>query len=171
MTFLFITSAIGFYWEIAISVISLLYGQNKNIRITFSLTAASLALWIYGDFFYSTNLINYISPILGIRLAHAGAVFIPILYVHFIWSLTKKKIPKKIIMSLYSVSIVLFILLIFSNFLISNAVYLPNEGRLQITTNFGYDLFVYYLLGALIYAYVLLFKQYKKSKDFQKVQI
>lgn len=171
MNFLFVTSFIAFYWGVGISVFVLLYGQNKSTRITFGLIAESLTLWIYGDFFYFTNAINYFTPTIWLKIVHTGAVFIPPLFIHFIFSVIKKKISKRTLIILYGVSVILLLLLIFTHLFIQNVEYIQIENRINVKTNIFYDFFVYYLLASLIGCYIILFKEYKTARDYQKAQI
>lgn len=171
MNFLFVTSVVAFYWGIGISIFVLLYGQNKYTRMTFGLIAVSLTLWTYGDFFYFTNTINYLTPTIWLKVAHAGAVFIPALFIHFIFSVIKKKLSKNKLIIFYGLSFILLMLLVFTNLFIQNVEYIPLESRISVKTNISYDFFVYYLLSALIGCYIILFKEYKNVRDYQKAQI
>jgi len=68
------------------SILGLLYTKNRKSKInqTFALFCLSAAIWSYSYYFWQTaNDINW-ALFFWLRFLMAGAIFIPIFYLHFI---------------------------------------------------------------------------------------
>ena len=171
MNFLFVTSVIAFYWGMAISIVVLLKGQRKSTRITFGLIAAFLSFWVYCDFFYFTDVLRYLSACTLLKIAHSGAVFIPALFIHFIASIIREKLSKKILIPLYTLSGILWFSFFFTDLMVKEVIYFPILNKLDVTTGLFYNIFIYFLFSSLVIGYIMLFRKYKYAKDYLKAQI
>ncbi len=70
-----------------------IYLQNTRspLYLRCFLFSSTVSLWAFGYFLTLIDVLNYSSALMSSRLSHAVAAFIPITYLHFVWTLLKRK--------------------------------------------------------------------------------
>lgn len=162
MTFLFVSSVIAFVFDFLLGIFVFLKNPRKRLNIIYALFLIFYSLWIFSDFFYNTRLIDFLDPTLTVRISHIGAVFIPVLFLHFVFEVTKKDYSKLYFIILYSVSAVFEILNIFTPYFISSVSYIQDKDYLEVIVGPAYYVFLIAILIISFYCYYYLIR-YRKS--------
>ncbi|MFC1571299.1 histidine kinase N-terminal 7TM domain-containing protein [Candidatus Margulisiibacteriota bacterium] len=171
MSLLFITSVLSIIFNVSIGVFVFLKNRRSITNIVFSLFILGIALWIFGDIFYFTGLINIASPVFWVRLAHIGAVFTPALFVHFIYAFTQYKFSRKFLFSLYLGSFGLLLINIFTPYFIAAVEYNPALREINVSAGPFYAVFLLMIVVLLFHSYGVLIRRFRESQGHLTEQI
>ncbi len=149
------------------------YTKNpkKSINRTFGIFCFFTAFWSYFYFFWQISTSEK-NALLWSRLLMAGAIFIPISYLHFVFSFTqetKKNIVKIVLFVGYLVSF-FFFLSDFTPWFVANVKpilnfkFWPSAGPLYLP-------FLFLWFFGAVYSIILLFRDYKRSSGVKKSQL
>jgi putative nucleotidyltransferase with HDIG domain len=146
-----------------VSIACLIYvlqsNRQKNITLSFSFFGLSVALWSIGYFFWSVSSTQGLA-LLWSRIFMAGAIFIPISSIHFIFSLIGSLNSKKRFLIFSYIIALLFLVFDFTPYLVSSVSqklqfdYWPNPGFLL-------HFFIIIFIGSFFYSCFLFYKYYK----------
>ncbi|OGY43700.1 MAG: hypothetical protein A2731_03725 [Candidatus Buchananbacteria bacterium RIFCSPHIGHO2_01_FULL_39_8] len=166
VTFLFVIASFG------VGIFSLLKNpKSKVVRLWFLMSLAS-GLWS-GFFLLTLSAIEKgiaDKVILYSNILHAGAAFIPILFIHFVLALLYKEKNYKIFLAIGYILALIFSILSFTKYIIAGAAptsyfpLWPTIGSLYIL------MVVYFWIYAFASIYFL-FKGYKESDGIVKKKI
>ena len=169
-----ISGFINFLVSLVISFLVFTKRRTKS-NIIFSILTFSTACWSFGYWRWLSEYSNYTLVIFWLKFLTVGSIWIPILFVHWISSLSKEviesRINKIILFSSYSAGILFSLLTIFTDLMVKNAeqklsfIFWPNAGSFYIF----YIVFVY--LTLVFYAGLLLIKYYIKSSGVFRNQL
>ncbi|MCD6227978.1 MAG: hypothetical protein J7K17_00670, partial [Candidatus Omnitrophica bacterium] len=143
----------------------LVYFRNRKGKVnkSYALISLSVAIWSYGLFFCFVS--SGISALYWARFLHIGAIFIPITFFYFVLTLLKIVNQKKKILTLGLIASL--ILLIFdSTSLLIKEIQPKFNFRIWPVPGIIYPLFLLFFFIYIVYAWILVFKQYRKSSDF-----
>ena len=105
----------------ALAIFTYLKGKEKRVNQTFALYSVATALWAGAEAFSIITSDRNLSLFLW-RLNHVGVIFIPVFFIHFVYSLLEIKGKKKrIVVICYLISIV-FLIFDFTKLLILEVV-------------------------------------------------
>jgi signal transduction histidine kinase len=155
--------------SLALGAFVYLRGKDKIPNITLGLFAATLALWCFGQLM--GEILTHRGLILfWTRVGIAGAVFIPVFFLHFILSfLSKTSEKKRTIQFIYALGI-LFLLLDFTPLFVADVgpvpgfAYYPKPGPV-------YPFFAIFVLACFIYGFVHLFLACRHSMGSKRNQL
>ncbi len=161
----------GLFIAISSSILSIfiLFKAKNKIHFVWALFCLSVVLWGIGVFEIGIKT-NQSLALFWWKFSYIGVIFIPILYLHFIFEFLKRK-NKIIIYSLYLFSLLFLFLDIFTDFFIKKTSLLFDKIYYITNPTFFYDLFVCFFFLIVIYAIFILNKAQKNSQGHLKNQI
>jgi len=147
------------------------YFKNRKSKINqlFALFCLSVAVWSYAYYFWPGAADKKIA-LLSFQLLHIGAIFIPIVYLHFILVWLNLYKEKKAILKLGYLASFILSCFVFTPLFIKDMVpklsfkYWGEPGIL-------YHFFLFIFLTYAFYAFYLLLKAYQKSLGTRRKQI
>lgn len=166
-----LSSIFAFILGLSLCIFTYLKDPNSPIHRLFSLFLLCLCLWIFGDFFYLTPLIQYLSPLTGYKVSHIGATLTPCLYLHFIFHYTRVTKYKILLTLNYSLSILLLITNLFSTQFFKSIAYSTGAYYLEIELGPLYNLFIFQVIINACLGLIFAMKQYKKNNGLFKEQM
>jgi signal transduction histidine kinase len=155
--------------SLALGIFVFLKGANKIPNRTLALFSASLALWCLGQFMGGRVAAKELI-LLWTRTGIAGAIFIPVFFLHFILSLVERDGKEKnLIYSVYGIGIIFWISNFTSLFVaevgpVLNLSYYPRPGAL-------FPFFAIFVLVCFAYGFFRLLSAYKDSSGVKRNQL
>jgi len=146
------------------------YFRNRNsvVNRTCLFLALSIGIWSLGVVKTATAPGNEIA-LFWAKIIYLGSIFIPIFFLHFIFSILDIKDKKNILLLSYFFSFI-FLLLNFSNFLVRNVV--PTLiFNYYVVPGVIYIPFTFYFFALVIYAHYKLIIGYRQSFGLKRNQI
>jgi len=145
--------------------------RNNKVKVnqTFALFCFSIAFWSYAYYFWQVA-DNASDALMWSRLLMAGAIFIPIFYLHFVLTLLNKLSEKlKILISAYAFGFIFLVLDLTSLFIKGvtpkfSFAFWPEPG-------IAFHFFLVGWVGCIVYPTYLLYKSYKGSLGIQRHQL
>ncbi|MDP2684723.1 MAG: ATP-binding protein [bacterium] len=156
-----ITTIIVVLGNLILGTLVLLRNKTNKINRYLFLLAFSVSIWTFSN--YISNIITTEqAAIIWGKLTYISAIFIAFSFLFFTISFTEKKVKITKIVSI-SLSFILIVLIIFTNFIIGNEI--EFEGAI-VYISYGSYFFIYFLLFIylLLESFLLLFVGYKKSQ-------
>ncbi|MDO8601466.1 MAG: ATP-binding protein [bacterium] len=169
MTFYALSALINTIASIFLGFFTYFQDTRKLVHKIFALFCLAMAVWSYAYFMWQTSATAQ-AALFWSHALMAGAIFIPLFYLHFLLALLNKIKEKKKILIFGYISLSLFFLLNFSPWFIDgvkpklNFTFWPNAGIL-----FHPFLIVWFFY--VIYAVYLLIREYGMAVGVQKKQI
>ena len=149
-------------------------GPNNLTNKLFSLFSFGIVVWDLGDLF---SLMSPPVPLAIIpltwRISYVGAIFIPALYVHFVFSLSEIKDKRIILYLAYAFSAILLFFNFFSSFFISGVTLDRALGVPRLISNTGplFIVYMFFFIWGLVYGFYELARAYRGKDSFKKNQI
>lgn len=163
----------GLINAIASTILGLfVFFKNRKNRVgqTFILFSLSVAFWSYAYYFWQMAK-NANEALFWTRMLMAGAIFIPIFYVHFVWAFLEKlnKGKKQVLILGYFITL-FFLVLDFTRFFI-NKVEPELYFKFWPKPGIAYHPFLIMWFLSIAYCTKLLFSKYKSSVGIKRAQI
>ncbi len=136
------------------------FGQNRLHRL-WGVFCVSVFIWGLGGFFIGTAT-SAVSADFWWRFAHVGVAFIPVIFLHFVYSFLEEKKPKALA-SFYALAFLFVFLAVFSDALIANMRLVFGEFYYDSPPGILYPFFTLYFFGLTIYSHYLLYRGYRKT--------
>lgn len=158
--------------SIAIAILAAfiyLKGRKKTVYWTFALYSLSTALWSGGEA-YSISTTSKELGLLWWRINHIGVIFIPVFFVHFVYSLLELNNRRRNIVKAVYIFALIFSILDATKLLILEVVPKPPFNYF-INPGVIYPLFFFLWLSLAIHGLVELFKAYFKSTGARRNQL
>ena len=169
LTAYFIASIVTAVCNLALALIVYFKDRKNIVNINYFFSNLSIALWAFG-FAMAITTSDKTMGLFWIRFLNVGAIFIPLFFLHFIFSLLKIYRQKKaLVISTYIISFVFLIL----NF---TPLYTQDVGPIMIFKSWAvpgplYPLFIIMFFSYIAYASYTLFKGLQHSSAVEKNQL
>jgi len=163
-------SIVSFLASAALCLFVFLANRKEKINQIFALFILTGVFGIFGDFFFGTPLIHYLTPLFWYKVANVVAIFSPVFYIHFISLFIKKPLRKPVLFTHYMLGI-FFQGTLLANFHFFKSLTLSQTHQLIIERDIFYNLFMFYLVSAAIWGVIQVFLQLKKSTGQTKEQL
>lgn len=150
-----------------------LKNRKNSVNIIFALTNLCLAAWAFGDFIFSFGFLTDAVALIWAKICHIGAVFVPVMVVHFFFAIGKIKWKKRVFQVAYLISAILLIFDLATPFFIkeiSSAVIFGFSRKVMVGGP-AYTFFTLFMAWALVYGFYQLFRKYKKLLGHKQHQI
>lgn len=143
------------------------FGQNK-LQYLWGRFCAFVLIFGIGIYFVSSAPTPELADFWW-RIAHVGAIFIPVLFLHFVYEFLEiKKI--KVLTFFYLLSAFFFVTNCVGDYFIANMRFVFDQFYYDSPPGIFYIFYTIMFFGLTIYSHVLLWKGFKKTKDRLKKQ-
>ncbi|MBF0490394.1 MAG: GAF domain-containing protein [Candidatus Omnitrophica bacterium] len=147
-------------------------GQKTVVKITFISYCVSLVVWSSGQAWALQETNPLLSLFIVRYYCHSGVVFIPILFIHFLFSLMEEDVKRfKTIVCLYLVGIVFFIFNIFTDYLVKGVELYPPVFQYVYLPGKLHPVFVLFFIFIVVYGNIFLFKNFKNARGVKRDQL
>lgn len=167
----FISSLFAIFFCTVLSVFVFLNNKKERANQVLAAFFISISLWIFGDIFFLSPLIHYLTPAFWFKFAYIGASLTPSLYYHFAVLFTKTQTQKKTLIAHYGLSILYLIANCFTNFFFISINYTENSNYLQFEVTPLYYIFILHVLFSTIAGVIYSIIQLKRSTGNLKEQM
>jgi len=150
----------------------LVFVKNKKSLVNISYAGISffLSLWTFGMMMYIKYPVDEVSIFLWSKILYLAGSLVAVSFLFFAIIFPDKKLPRKIVIILLFVPIlIIFYLLFFTNLILKELIIHPDNRQLVL----GKDFLVYYLEFFIYFAiaFYYLFKKYFRSSGITKLQL
>ena len=158
----------------ALSLAIFVFFQKIRSDIKFSFTFYCLCLFVWGSGqLLALNEKNQLLSTFFVRnYCHTGVIFIPILLIHFVFSvLDKTQQKKRLLLACYAIGIILVLLNNFTDLVVKGvALYPPIFGYVYLP-GLLHPLMVFFFALFAVYGNVLLYQGYRSSSGSKRLQL
>ena len=163
LTFFKISGYLSFLINLFIGIFVYLKNKKNQINIFFCLFSIVIALWSVGS-----SLVNSIpdrsTAILVLRICYLFAIFLPSVYIHFIYLIAEERNNKnKVLRIVYVLSLILFPF-VFSRLFIKNLRVIEPSGFLISAPGPLYYIFIFFFGSGTYLGLKTLYKAMRNSK-------
>lgn len=152
----------------AMAVLMLVIGKRR-LHYIWGIFCIFVGIWGVGVYKIATTQ-DIIQAELWWRIAHIGVIFIPILFVYFVFEFLERK-EKWSLIILFISGIFFLGVNFFSDLLIANMRWTFNQFYYDSPPGILYTPFTIWVFGLIIYSHVLLWRAYRTSSPHVKTQI
>ena len=169
MNFYAITGIINAFFALSFGLFIFLKNRKINTNKIFSLLCFAIAFWSIFYFFWLTAN-NYSDALFYSRLLMIGAIFIPIIYLHFLFELTGKIKEKRKFLNIGYLIFLFFSFFVFSPFFVKEVTpklifnFWPNPG-------FLYHPFILIWVFYVLYSLFFLKKEINNTSGTKQAQL
>ena len=167
-SFYYFSSLFALSSTVVLAIFLYLKDRRKGIHRLYALFLLSLGLWILGDIFYLSPLVNTLTPLFWMKLSYCGAVFCPTFLLHFIFVFTQTKPFRHSLVFVYLLSTLLLVFNIFTPFFFTHIFYNTSTRLLEIQTAPVYTIFSIYVLVSLFIGFFFVLRTYYKKTGLAK---
>lgn len=167
MNYFAATAIINFIFSATIGIF--VFSKRKSLtNITFAAFALLVAFWSYGYFFWQTAT-NSTDALFWTKVLMAGAILIPAVYLHFVFSFVKpNRNHRNILGIIYSITTIFWL----SN--LSNGIVAGVEPRLVFSywpiRGYLFNVFLVFWFSEVIFATSILLSAYVRSSGIKRSQ-
>jgi len=169
MTAYAILNLITAFCSLSLGIFVIFKDKKSPINIIWLLFMIAVAIWSFG-IAMKTFASDRSMIIFWVKFLHAGAILIPVLFLHFICVLVNdEKVEKRFLIIAYVISCVVFLSL-FTKLFLKDVVYKASLGYYSIP-GMTYYVFALTFLIYIGYAYYKMGKAFKRSTGLKRNQI
>ena len=145
-----------------------LKGRKNTVNRIWALFALSVAIWGFGGYKIGTTA-DVSMAFFWWRLTHVGIIFIPVLFLHFVYVLLGRK-RDKVLVTTYILGF-FFQVANFTPLFIAHMRFVFSSFYWDSPPGLIYPFFALFFVSTIVYVYYVLFKALKKSSGIRKNQI
>jgi len=154
--------------SISMAVLMLVIGKERLHHI-WALFCVSVAIWGFGGYMIAITK-DIEQAYMWWRLTHIGVIFIPVLFMHFVYEFLQKN-TRPMIPILYALGIFFLWANLFSNLFIANLRWVFDQFYYDSPPGILYVPFTAFFLGFVIFSHLLLWRALKHTAGLKKLQI
>ncbi len=139
---------------------------NVKLHYLWGAFCVSVFIWGLGAYFIGTTN-NAVVADTWWRITHIGIIFIPILFLHFVYEFLGLSKRKNIII-VYLIGLFFLITDVVGNLFIANMRWVFNQFYYDSPPGVLYPFFIIFFFGLIIYSHYILWQAHKKTNDILK---
>ena len=146
----FMSSALAILLGLGLSVFVFFSNKKALINQIFACFLLCMVVWIFGDVFFLTPLIYWLTPLFWFKLIYIGPTFTPALYYHFATTFTKTPTKKRTLIFHYVASCIYLAANLFSPLFFKSVTYIPGSNYINFEAGIIYYIFIVHALLATV---------------------